>query len=124
MKYVAGVLFCIGMLNPLLGRAQTVNFEDGFEDGDFATAPAWSGSNSKFGVITRSSNHLLQLQDTTGDTAWLSTPSTNTVGYWEFYVELDFSPSGGNNATIFLMSDIANLTGPVNGYALQVGESG
>lgn len=108
------------------GHAQTVNFEDGFEDGDFTNNPTWSGDTGQYTMIDGTPNFLLQLQgdDVNGGVSYLSTPSTTIEGFWEFYINLDFSPSGSNQTHIFLMSDIANLEGNVNGYALQAGEGG
>ncbi|TYP91700.1 Ig-like domain-containing protein [Fodinibius salinus] len=103
--------------------AQT-NFEDGFEDEDFTNNPTWSGEDSEFTVVDDSPNFLLQLNASTSP-AYLTTPSTDVNGTWTFYIEFrGFEPSGSNQAEIFLMSDIADLEGAVNGYAVQVGESG
>lgn len=107
--------------------AQTINFEDGFEDGNLSANPAWSGDTTNFVVSKVISNSLLQLHgdSESGGVSFLSVPSTNTVGYWEFYIALNgFSPSDGNRAEIFLMSDRADLKAPVNGYALRAGENG
>lgn len=105
-------------------QGQSVNFEDGFEDGDFTNTPAWSGDTNDYGVVDDNPNHLLQLNASTSP-AYLSTSSSEVVGRWEFYIEFrGFEPSGSNQANIFLMSDIADLEGAVNGYAIQVGESG
>ena len=105
--------------------SQSINFEDGFEDGTFKSNPTWKGDSDAFIIIDSSPNHVLQLQGKeAGGTSYLSTPSADSIGSWEFYLNLDFSPSGGNKAHIFLMSNIANLEGPVNGYALRAGESG
>ncbi|MEL7835224.1 lamin tail domain-containing protein [Fodinibius sp. Rm-B-1B1-1] len=104
--------------------AQTVNFEDGFEDGNFTNSPTWSGNIEAFTIIDDTPNFLLQLDASTSP-AYLSTPSTNITGSWTFFIEFrGFEPSGSNQAEIFLMSDIADLNGSVNGYAVQVGESG
>jgi hypothetical protein len=117
-------LFLLGFSST--GYGQTINFEDGFEDGDFTDNPTWTGDDTLYTVIPESPNNLLQLQGDgeNGGTDYLSTASTNSVGSWEFYIQLGFSPSDGNRADIFLMSDITNLEGPVNGYALRAGESG
>jgi len=105
--------------------AQTVNFEDGFEDGDFNENPSWIGNIDDYIVTSGSPNYLLQLNATSESPRYLSTPSTSVVGFWEFYVAFDgFEPSGSNKAEVFLMSDISDLTGPVNGYAIKAGESG
>lgn len=111
------------MLPALPAHAQSVIFEDGFEDGDFTSDPEWSGDMDDFTVINKDSNHLLRLDAGSAGSSYLSTPSTNTAGYWEFYIHLDgFAPSNNNNAFIYLMSDIADLSGQVNGYAIQAGE--
>ncbi|WP_185958349.1 lamin tail domain-containing protein [Fodinibius sediminis] len=108
------------------GFGQVTNFTDGFEDGNFTVNPEWNGDDTLYTVVQDSRNHLLQLQGDAenGGINYLSTPSSDSIGSWEVYIQLDFSPSGSNKADIFLMSDMANLRGPVNGYALRAGESG
>lgn len=106
-------------------RGQNVNFSDGFEDGDFTANSLWEGDAGHFTVVAATPNFLLQLQgEDSGGTSCLSTLSSAVEGVWEMYIELQFSPSDANRADIFLMSDIADLKGPVNGYALRAGENG
>lgn len=101
--------------------AQTANFEDDFTDQDISD---WSGTTADFTFKIESNNVLLQQNATAAGTSFLSIPSTEAVGYWEFFIRLDgFSPSDGNKAEIFLMSDNADLTSNVNGYMLQAGEN-
>lgn len=124
-RYFLLLMFLSAFLSESMGQA--VNFEDGFEDGNFTDNPAWNGDAGDFTVIQGTPNFQLQLQGdgATGGVAYLSTPSVNAVGVWEFYINLDgFSPSGSNRADIFLMSNIADLEGAVNGYVLRAGESG
>lgn len=112
-------------LVPAAGRGQQVNFEDGFEDGDFTAGPAWEGEAAHFRVTAEGHGHLLQLDSPDTEDAFLSTPSASVEGYWEIYLRFDgFLPSASNRAEIFLMSDAADLEGPVSGYALQAGQSG
>ncbi|HKK46568.1 MAG TPA: lamin tail domain-containing protein, partial [Balneolaceae bacterium] len=124
-----GYIICIVLLLLCLavtgnGQAQSVNFQDGFEDGDFSNNPAWNGDTNQFTVVDENPNYLLQLNASVSP-AYLSTASSQIIGSWEFYIEFrGFEPSGSNQANIFLMSDIANLTGNVNGYSVQVGQSG
>lgn len=109
---------------PFVLNAQ-VNFEDGFTDGDFTSNPTWSGADSNFVIITENGNNLLRLNDNEAFTSYLSTPSTNVVGEWEFFVRFDgFSPSNSNRTEIYLMSDNADLTAALNGYILKGGENG
>lgn len=106
---------------PVLAVAQ--NFEDSFSDGNFSINPSWSGADSNFVVFDLEGNNVLRLNDNEASTSYLSTPSFNIVGEWEFFVRLDFSPSNNNFTQIFLMSDRADLSGEVNGYALRWGEN-
>ncbi|MDZ7771400.1 MAG: lamin tail domain-containing protein [Balneolaceae bacterium] len=104
---------------------QAANFEDGFEDGEFTSNPAWSGHDERFVISPFAHGHLLQLDSPDTEDAWLSTPSTAVTGYWEFFVMLDdFLPSGSNRAEVFLMSDREELADEVSGYAVQVGQAG
>lgn len=101
--------------------AQTVNFEDDFSDQDISD---WSGTTTDFTFITEGENVLLQQQAAAAGSSYLSTPSFNVTGYWEFFIRLDgFAPSDGNKTEIYLMSDNADLTSNVNGYMLQAGEN-
>lgn len=117
-------LFTICFL--LISAALTAqNFEDDFSDGDFTNNPAWSGADSNFVIFDLDGNNVLRLNDNETTSSYLSTPSTNTVGEWEFFVRIDgTAPSNGNKAEIFLMSDIADLSGAVNGYAVRIGQTG
>jgi hypothetical protein len=125
-KLLSGFLLFVAFLSVTeTGYAQSINFQDGFEDGNFTKHPAWSGDTQQFKVADGTPNHLLQLQGDGSGAAYLSTPSNNTTGSWIFYIDFHgFEPSGHNQVTIFLMSNIANLEGPVNGYAVQAGERG
>jgi len=104
---------------------QSVNFEDGFEDGNFTQNPVWSGADSNFTVVNQGGNYLLQLTDNQADTSFLSVPSSDIVGEWEFFIRFDgFSPSNSNRTEIFLMSNSENFNSPLNGYKLRGGENG
>lgn len=114
------LLLCIALLGGQLLTAQS--FQDDFSDGNFTTNPTWLGSTSIF--IVNASNEL-QLNDVAGGASQLYTPvliadSTN----WEFFFRLEFGPSTSNQMRIYLMSDNSDLTGSLNGYFIQVGESG
>ncbi len=99
------------------------NFEDDFSDGDFTNNPAWSGADSNFVIFDLDGNNVLRLNADQAGSSYLSTSSTGIEGEWEFFIRLDFSPSNNNFTRIFLMSDIADLSGLVNGYALRWGEN-
>lgn len=97
---------------------------DNFSDGDFSANPTWNGSTSKFKINT---SKQLQLNDTVASGATLYT-DLNLISLdsieWSFYIKLSFSPSSNNYARIYLSSDQSDLTLPLNGYFLQLGESG
>lgn len=109
------------LLLPCFAQSQ---FIDDFSDGDFTTNPTWGGDVDSFQV-----NSSLQLQlngSGLGDgTSWLSTTiNTYDSTEWRFWVQYDFAPSSNNNGKIYLFSDAQNLTNNLNGYYLQLGESG
>lgn len=108
----------------LICRNSVAQLSDDFSDGDFTSGPSWEGTDSAFRV---NENFELQLSASAPGTAWLSTV-VSTGGSenseWEFYVKQSFSPSGANFGRFYLMSDQADLSGPLNGYYLQFGETG
>ena len=107
---------------PSLIIAQSANFQDDFTDQDISD---WTGDNADFTFITESGNVLLHQDAASAGTSQLSIPSTNVVGFWEFFIRLDgFNPSDGNKSEIYLMSDSANFDQAIDGYMLQAGEDG
>jgi hypothetical protein len=102
--------------------AQTVT--DDFSDGNFTNNPPWTGNVSDFVVNT---SFQLQLNATVAGTSYLSTaspsPTINDME-WRFFIRLNFSPSNNNLAKVYLVSDQADLSGPLNGYYLKFGENG
>jgi len=95
---------------------------DDFEDGDFTQNPGWTGTETNF--IVNTSNQL-QLNDIAANNSYLVTAnSLATDCEWRCWVKLSFSPSANNNARVYLVSDQSDLTQALNGYFLQLGESG
>ncbi|MBT5438719.1 MAG: hypothetical protein HOK92_05905, partial [Flavobacteriales bacterium] len=97
---------------------------DDFSDGDFINNPIWTGSTNDFLVNT---SQQVQLNNTIASTSYLSTPhnmSTIDNQEWRVWTKQSFSPSSGNNGRIYLTSDNADLTNTLNGYYIQLGESG
>ncbi|MCB9195873.1 MAG: lamin tail domain-containing protein [Flavobacteriales bacterium] len=89
-----------------------------FSDGDFTSNPTWSGDISLFTVT----NGQLQSQSSGASTYYLSTPSTlASDAEWEFYFDFQFSTSGSNYGTFFLMSDNSDLSNVSNGYFVRMG---
>ncbi|MFC5269163.1 lamin tail domain-containing protein [Adhaeribacter terreus] len=93
-----------------------------FSDGNFTTNPTWSGDVNLFTV-----NAVNQLQSNgpaATATGYLATPSQVNIGAeWEFWVNLKFATSSGNLAEVYLMSDVPNLAGSLNGYFVRIGDT-
>ncbi|MEX1002579.1 MAG: lamin tail domain-containing protein [Crocinitomicaceae bacterium] len=97
-------------------------FSEDFTDGDFTTAPTWTGDAANF--IVNTSNELQLNAPAVSDTSYLSLSTTsinNTT--WDFYVKLDFNPSSSNLARVYLVSDNADLKGSLNGYFVMIGNT-
>ena len=95
-------------------------FSDDFSDGNFNANPIWIGETAKFQIDAA---NQLQLNDVTAsDPAYLVTNSTviNSAS-WEFFVEMDFSPSGSNYGEVYLVSSQQDLTQNLDGYFVRIG---
>ncbi|HEY5690552.1 MAG TPA: lamin tail domain-containing protein [Cyclobacteriaceae bacterium] len=96
-------------------------FTDSFTDNDFTNDPSWQGDNSKF-VIDNSQLKLQALAEASH--AFLSTPSFSiNNAQWQFFVKLEFNPSSSNYARIYIVSDQADLSAPLNGYFVLIGDT-
>lgn len=113
-------LLFLMLLSVKLTSAQVV---DDFSDGNFTSNPAWVGSNSLFNV-----NSSKQLQTSLGSTAQSVSLATSNLlalnAKYEFFVQINFDPSASNQAKIYLIADNQDLNAPLNGYFVQIGESG
>ncbi|OFY93455.1 MAG: hypothetical protein A2309_11915, partial [Bacteroidetes bacterium RIFOXYB2_FULL_35_7] len=99
-------------------------FSDAFTDGNFTQNPAWFGDDSLFLCEQISGNYLLRLNGTVPKTACLYTQlALQDSMEWQFDVRVNLSPSSTTYLKVFLASDQNNLTGSLNGYYLQMGES-
>ena len=103
----------------LLSQIALAQFQDDFSDNDFNSSPPWSGSDSIFLV----DDHRLQLNGNNRDgVANLTTVSTASgPASWEFRFSFQFNPSSANYARVYLISDQPNLTQPLNGYFVMLG---
>ncbi|MDX1445575.1 hypothetical protein, partial [Lishizhenia sp.] len=84
----------------------------------------WRGDSSKF---TINSLEQLQLNDNQAGTATLCRAhNINNLNWkvWEFQLRLNFSPSSGNFARVYLASPDSSLSSNSEGLYLQFGESG
>ena len=115
--FVFNILYLLTI--PLWGQ-----FSDDFSDGNFSENPKWEGDTAQFIV---NSNLQLQLNGDESGKARLVTknPFEEVEMEWRFFVKLSFSPSGNNNARIYLTSNVSDLTSSeFQGYILQLGEAG
>ncbi|TVQ06233.1 MAG: hypothetical protein EA359_01420, partial [Balneolaceae bacterium] len=126
------LLFIIGfVLSASSLSAQQVVFAEDFEyesKDEFLENSGWSGDLDDFILVQESGNTLLRLNNQSpesNNSSQISTISTTAYGEWEFFYWFEsFAATDANRAFIFLLSDIENLTGNVNGYALRTGENG
>lgn len=112
-------LFLIILLNCLSGFAQ---INDSFDDGDFTTDPEWLGEADKFQISAGQLNN----NGSGSDEVYIAASSSlQDYTLWEFYLQIDGSaPSGSNRARVYLTSNLANLEGSVDGYYIQIGQTG
>lgn len=99
----------------------SIQWSDDFSDGDFNQNPTWGGMTDNFIV-----NAEKQLQSNASSTSrsYLSTPSeVYDDAVWEFLVKMNYNPSGSNYALVYIISDRANISGDVNGYYVQIGNT-
>lgn len=104
----------------LFSLSVNAQFVDDFTDGNFTSAPPWSGDVSKFEV--NPAKELWLNAPSVADTAILTTPfSAINNATWQFYVKMDFDPSSSNYSRVYLMSNNNNLKGALDGYFVQIG---
>ncbi len=119
MKMFLPKYFTILFLLPLFSFAQLA---DNFSDGDFTNSPAWAGNTTDF---TAAANILNSIGPQASSVIYLSTANTLIdSAEWNFLLRLDFNPSSTNQVRIFLVSDQPDLSGSLNGYFIQFGETG
>ncbi len=95
---------------------------DDFSDGDFTQNPSWIGDVENFVV---NDDFHLQLNDLeAGESALTTAFSFQGDAEWRFWIKQSFSPSSNNFGRFYLMADQVDLKGSLNGYFLQMGESG
>lgn len=112
-------LILILFLLPVMASAQ---ISENFEDGNDTQNPEWFGDLNKF-IVNEAKQ--LQLYDTAAGTAYLCVKQHIEENMeWRIWVKLKFSPSANNNLRIYLMSNQQDMEDLLNGYFLQLGESG
>lgn len=111
LSVLLGVFYSFGVLHAQVSE----NF-----DGN-ALSSTWKGDVSKFEI--EDGKLVLSDEDNAG-TSYLSTYSTAIDDcLWETTIRLGFKPSGSNFVRIYLTSNSIDLTQPMEGYYLQIGNS-
>lgn len=119
MKRFYALPFLLHFLLPFIACAQ---LSEDFSDGNFNQGTLWQGDMNNFKV---NSNQQLQLGSSGEGCSFLSTSiDGNLILEWNIWVKLSFSPSDNNQALIYLTSDNPDLTLPLNGYYIKLGETG
>jgi len=117
-----GYLILFIILKPAIFYSAFAQINDDFSDGNFNENPTWQGETSDFII---NSNMQLQLNAAAENSqSYLSTTSEIiNNAEWSFYVKLEFNPSSNNYMDIYLVSDNADLTAPINGYFVRIGNT-
>jgi hypothetical protein len=116
MRYFCFVAFIV------VSCFANAQFQDDFSDGNLTQNPIWNGDTSEFKI---NNSNQLQLDGTGSDTSYIATENNLAIeNEWDIWLKMSFAPSINNNLRIYLISDVANLKGPVNGYYLLLGENG
>lgn len=112
-------LILVLIIFPFIISAQ---FQDDFSDANFDQNPQWFGDTANFQIDT---NNQLQLNAVSSGISQLfvNAPTADST-VWEFYINLDFSPSTSNQLKVYLSSDNSDFSTALHGYFIQIGESG
>jgi hypothetical protein len=98
-------------------------FQDDFSDGNITANPVWKGQISQFAITA--DKKLKTSLSAVAQTVTVSTASYLALNVkWEFSVQLNFDPSSTNFTRIYLIADREDLSDDLNGYFLQIGETG
>ena len=105
----------------LLHYIQYGQFNEDFQDGDLINNPSWAGDVQDFIV---NDNFQLQLNAAEAGNSLLYIESSYPDSVeWNFFFNMDFSPSGSNQLRIYLISSSTNIS-DTEGYFFEIGESG
>ncbi|MFN0203771.1 MAG: lamin tail domain-containing protein [Bacteroidia bacterium] len=120
MRFFTYISLFAAFLAPFSAFSQ---LSDDFSDGDFSANPAWVGDAALFQI--NATGQLQSNGNAATDTIYLATPNAQMLDKeWRFDWKYTFAPSSQNFARMYLVSNQANLAGNLNGYFLQIGETG
>ena len=114
---------CLLILLLFICESAFSQMNDNFNDGNFTNEPVWRGDTSSF-LINRT-GQLQTKVSAVSESVSLSTANFKSTSVrWEFLVRLDFDPSTTNRLRIYLTSNNVHLKEPLQGYFIQIGETG
>jgi len=108
----------------LFSKIAFSQISDHFNDSDFTQNPVWQGDVDYFQINAQ--NQLQSKgQQIASQTLSLSTANESGLNAsWEFFVQLNFDPTATNFVRVYLSSDNQDLKSGLNGYFVQIGETG
>lgn len=96
--------------------------DESFDDGDFTSNPAWSGTMEKFIVDSQQRLQLNAPQE--ASSAWLFTRcNAMEEANWQFDVVMGFNPSSSNHTKIWIAADKNDPAQIKNGIFISLGSS-
>ncbi len=112
-------IFLLLLFAPLFLFSQ---FTDDFSDGNFTENPEWIGDTDRF--IVNANQELQLFDEEKSGPAYLVTESEAIEdAEWEFLVKFNFNPTSSNYANVYLVSNNTNLSEPLNGYYVMLGNT-
>jgi hypothetical protein len=118
MKRVIFLTLLNLLLTNLFGQLQ-----DDFSDGNFNANPEWFGDVDVF-TVTDQKLQLLNSDPSSSNISYLTVAAPTNLDAnttWEFWVQMDFSPSTSNFSRIYLSASNPDLSANQNGYYIKVG---
>ncbi len=111
------------LLLPGFSLAQ-ITIIDGFNDGNFSVIPTWTGDVADFQVNggELQMNNIAPSSPADTSILVLSSKITDSAN-WKFYFRFDQNLTSSNYASVYLISNQANLKSSLNGYFLRFGAS-
>jgi hypothetical protein len=118
MKYY---LLVISFLLTLLPLTLPGQWMEDFSSGDLGQGTSWMGNTDHFTITADKKLQLLAPQ--AGTSVLYTEQFIPDSARWDFFIDLDFSPSNTNQVRLILFADQSDLN-EANGYYLEAGETG
>lgn len=115
------IKFFLTILALLVAQHVLAQVTESFSDGDFTNAPAWSGNQSSF--VVENGELRLKAEASAGSSFLVTSSNAIQDASWECVVRLSFNPSSSNRTQIYLVSNAQDLTMPLNGYYVMIGDT-